>query len=194
MGSKPIEVNKEYLDLITSEYANKEKFYDYVRVFLYMLNATVDNLKNFDSLFNIEIAQADQLDKIGQLLNVSRYLPIVNENIDSELDDDTYRKVLKSRILMNHWDGTRKGLENIFKIVFPDVSVDLSDNQDMSYDVRIIDPEFSDSDLALLQNGYILPKSSGVRVNYEILYEPLFGWELDSNYVKGWEKGKWSTN
>lgn len=185
--------NRPYLELITSEYATKEKFNSYVKTFLDMISPTVDNLNDFNGLFNLETAVGDQLDKIGALLNVRRNLPTDNENIPSTLDDDLYRKVLKSRIYMNHWDGTREGLEDILNIIFPDVPIDFVDNQDMSYVIRVIDPNFSQTDLALLQEGYILPKPSGVRVNYEIQDKPLFGWDTNSTFIKGWDEGNWSS-
>ncbi len=185
--------NKPYLELITSEYVNKEKFKSYVEAFLKLVSPAVDNLNEFDGLFNLDIASGDQLDKLGSLLNVSRNLPTDNANIPSTLPDDLYRKVLKSRIYMNHWDGTRQGLEAILNIIFPDVPIDFVDNQDMSYVIRVIDPNFSQTDLALLQLGYILPKPSGVRVNYEVQDKALFGWDTNSTFIKGWEEGIWSS-
>lgn len=185
--------NNPYLELITSEYANKKKYNDYVEAFLKYISPTVDNLDDFNGLFNLDTAAGDQLDSIGSLLNVSRNLPTDNPNIPSTLPDDLYRKVLKSRIYMNHWDGTRKGLEEILNIIFPDVPIDFVDNQDMSYVIRVIDPNFSQTDLALLQLGYILPKPSGVRVNYEIQDKPLFGWDTNTSFIKGWDEGNWSS-
>ena len=185
--------NKPYLELITSEYANKNKYNDYVEAFLKYISPTVDNLDDFNGLFNLDIASGDQLDTLGSLLNVSRNLPTDNPNIPSTLPDDLYRKVLKSRIYMNHWDGTRKGLEDILHIIFTDVPIDFVDNQDMSYVIRVIDPNFSQTDLALLQLGYILPKPSGVRVSYEIQDKPLFGWDTNSTFIKGWDEGNWSS-
>ena len=185
--------NVPYLKLITSEYAKQKKFNEYVEAFLKMISPTVDNLNEFDILFNLETAVGDQLDAIGSLLNVSRNLPTDNANVPATLDDDLYRKVLKSAIYKYHWDGTRKGLEEILNIIFPNVPVDFVDNQDMSYTVRVIDPTFSQTDLALLQLGYILPKPSGVKVNYEIQDKPLFGWDTDGMFIQGWDKGNWSS-
>lgn len=185
--------NVPYLKLITSEYAKKPLFNEYVETFLKKISPTVDNLNEFDILFNLETAVGDQLDAIGSLLSVSRNLPTDNENVPATLDDDLYRKVLKSAIYKYHWDGTRKGLEEILNIIFPNVPVDFVDNQDMSYTVRVIDPTFSQTDLALLQLGYILPKPSGVKVNYEIQDKPLFGWDTDGMFIQGWDKGNWSS-
>ena len=86
-----------------------------------------------------------------------------------------------------------KSLETILNIIFPDVPIDFVDNQDMSYDIRVIDPNFSQTDLALLQLGYILPKPSGVHVNYEIQDKPLFGWNTNTSFIKGWDEGNWAS-
>lgn len=186
--------NVEYLKLITSEYAKQKKFNQYVETFLDHISPTVDNLNEFDILFNLETAVGDQLDIIGSILNVSRTLPVDNVNIPSVLGDELYRKVLRSTVYKNHWDGTISGLQDIFKYIFPSVDVDIQDNQDMSYDIFINDVTFSGTDLELLKLGYILPKPSGVRVNYEIFDRVLFGFDSDADYIKGWDDGIWKDN
>lgn len=186
--------NVPYLKLITSEYANQPNFNSYVEAFLKLVSPTVDNLNEFNILFQLETATGNQLDQIGELLNVSRNLPTDNENVPSTLTDELYRMVIKSAIYKYHWDGTRQGLEEIIGKVFGEVAYDLVDNQDMSYALRIIDPTFSQTNLALLQLGYILPKPSGVKVNYEIQDKPLFGWDTDSTFIKGWDEGNWGSN
>ena len=80
--------NKPYLELITSEYANKKKYNDYVEAFLKYISPTVDKLNEFDLLFKLDTATGDQLDTLGSLLNVSRNLPTDNPNIPSTLPDD----------------------------------------------------------------------------------------------------------
>ena len=42
-------------------------------------------------------------------------------------------------------------------------------------------------------NGYILPKPSGVRVDYSIVDSSLFGWDSDTQLIKGWDKANWSS-
>ena len=62
----------------------------------------------------------------------------------------------------------------------------------MTVTVMIIDPNFNATKIALLLRGYLLPKPSGVRLNYIVVDSPLFGWDTESNFIRGWDDGKWS--
>lgn len=201
--------NEEYLALITSEYADKPLYVAYVKAFLDMLTPTVEMLEQFNIIFNVfkELPSAtdpsnpepgtkestidDQLDKIGVLLNASRILPAVIEDVPPVLSNETFQKILRSKILASKWDGTISGLENILSSIYPDLQYEFIDNQDMSYDINIVDPQASDVDVALLLNGYILPKPSGVRVNYAIVVDSVFGWDLNTLSINGWDLSKW---
>lgn len=185
--------NVEYLKLITSEYADKPKFNSFVETFLKQVACLNDNYLEFDNLFNLDKATGDQLDKLGELVNVSRELPISVENIPSILTDDLYRIVIRSRIFSNFWDGTLEGLQEIVDITFPDVAYQIVDNQDMTMQVVIIYPDADPSLIALLTAGYILPKPSGVGVTYTIQENELFGWDSDTAFIKGWDTGIWSS-
>ena len=66
------------------------------------------------------------------------------------------------------------------------------DNQDMSYQIIMIDPGADMTKSALLFNGYIIPKPAGVRVNYTLQDKPLFGWDSDTAFIKGWDNGIWN--
>lgn len=186
--------NKPYLDLITSEHANKPLFNQYVKTFLDMLSPDVDSYNSYDLIFSLKTAVGDQLDKLGGLIGMGRNLPIVDPNIPVTLDDETYRKVLEAKIYKDHWDGTTEGLDYIFRIFFPNVPYEIVDNQDMSYQVTIIDPSITPMDLSLIQNGFILPKPSGVRVNYTVQDSAIFGYDSETAFIDGWDKGIWNSN
>lgn len=182
----------EYLDLITSEHSTKPNFIEYNKAFLEKVLANTDVLSAFDALFDVDNAVGDQLDKIGYDVGINRVLPINDPDIPAQLTDELYRLVIKSKIQQNHWDGTMKGWQNILQVIFPDSAYDIQDNFDMSVVVMIIDPNFDAAKIALLLNGYLLPKPSGVRVNYTVIDAPLFGWDMESSFIKGWDRGKWS--
>ena len=183
--------NEAYLKLITSEYATKPNFNSFVSMFISKVSPVNDIYNSFDSIFNIQTAVGDQLDKIGEILGVSRELPISDPDIPPVLSDDLYRQVLISRIYSNNWDGTIGGLYSIMQKVFPDVAWQLVDSQDMSMSIVIIYPNADPALIALLVDGYILPKPSGVNVNYTIQDSPLFGWDSDTSFIKGWDVGTW---
>lgn len=186
--------NKAYLRLITSEYAKKPKYNSYVKAFLDMLSPDIDNYNDFNILFSLDNAVGDQLDKLGALVGISRELPLQNENIPSVLTDELYRFVIKAKVYKNHWDGTREGLEKILKVFFPELIYNLADNQDMSYSILIVNPATTDAFLALLTAGYVIPKPAGVRVDYTIVPDKLFGWDTQTDIVDGWDTGRWTSN
>lgn len=184
--------NVEYLKLITSEYADKPNYNSFVETFLKTVSPINDCLTSFDTIFNLDNAVGDQLDWWGTMLDVSRELPISDPDIPSILTDDLYRIVLKARIYSNTWDGTYQGLKDIINQTFPDVAYEIVDNQDMSMQVVLIVPDASPALIALLLNGFILPKPSGVRVSYTIQEAGLFGWDSDTAFIRGWDQGVWS--
>ena len=183
--------NKKYIDLITSEYYNKPKYRAYVKKFIDMISPAVDCYNDYNILFALDNAVGSQLDIIGDLVGIGRNLPTDNEAIPSTLPDKYYRKVIKSKIYFNHWDGTREGLKNIIDSIFTGLSYEFVDDQDMSYEITIIDPDSDSVIVALLEEGFILPKPSGVRVNYNVISTPYFGWDRETNFIQGWDRGTW---
>lgn len=188
-----IDSNEGYLNLVTSEYATKPKFMAYLEMLLNKVSPAFDCFVEFFDKFDLSKAVGDQLDKLGALVNLTRELPIVDPDIPSSLSDDMFRLVIQSRIMSNHWDGTLEGWMKIIDFAFPDSSYNVIDNQDMSINVVLIDPSASSELIALLFNGYIVPKPSGVKVTWTIEDRPLFGWDADTDFIKGWDSGLWIT-
>lgn len=184
--------NSPYLKLITSEHATSKKFIEYTKATIDMVSPAVNVLNEFDALFNLSTATGSQLDDLGSLVGISRVLPIDDADIDPVLTDDAYRKVIQAKIMKNHWDGTMEGMRQIMSTLYKNLPYDIIDNQDMTMTVYITDPTISAQDKALLFNGFILPKPSGVGINYQVLDSALFAWNLDSEYFKGWDEGVWS--
>lgn len=184
--------SKKYLKLITSEYAKKPKYNAYVKAFLDMLSPVVDCYDSFNTLFILDTAVGDQLDKLGALIGIDRQLPTDDSRIPKSLPDDIYRMVIKAKMYKNHWDGTREGMDNIMKSFFPNLPYEIVDGQDMSITVTIIDPTVQDVFLGLIEGGFILPKPAGVRVSYVVQENAIFGWDSDTAFIDGWDKGQWA--
>lgn len=184
--------NIKYLKLITSEYYTKPKFYSFVETFLNETDSCEDIMYSFNNLFNLENASGDQLDKIGTAVGIGRSLPTQNADIPSILPDSLFRMVIKAKIAKNHWDGTRKGMERCMELIFPDAPYEIVDNQDMSIKVAIIFPTITAAETAIITEGFIIPKPIGVRINYDITTDPFFGWDADTEFIKGWDLGRWS--
>ena len=184
--------NMKYLELITSEYGQKSKYNEYVKAFLDMCSPAVVNYQEFTTLFNLENAVGDQLDKIGELVGIGRKLPFESSDVPAVLTDSQYSKVIKSKIYINHWDGTIQQMALIFSVVFKDLPFDIIDNQDMTYSIVIVDPNMTDEDEVILKYGFTVPKPSGVKVDYTVRREEVFGWDLSNSFVKGWDEGIWA--
>jgi hypothetical protein len=124
-----------YVQLITSEHANKPKF---VATVIERIRGYVDaqnQLESLFTLFDLDTAVGQQLDIVGQWIGLSRLitvrgvsnyfsLDVPGLGLDQaqwappqiipyssifSLDDDDYRILLKSRVLANVWDGTKDG-------------------------------------------------------------------------------------
>lgn len=190
--SKVIKIS-DYLDLITVQHATQPNYIAYCTAFLNMIQAGCDALYSFDTVFNLSTATGDALDKLAYIAGISRVLPIDDPDIPSTLSDDTLRLLIRSKIKQNHWDGTMQDWINILQVIFPNSAFDVIDNFNMSVNVTIIDPSFDTEKIALLLNGYLLPKPSGVNVVYTVIDSPLFGWDTDTAFIKGWDLGKWAS-
>lgn len=190
--SKVIKIS-DYLDLITVQHATQPNYISYCMAFLNMIQAGCDVLYSFDTVFNLSTATGDALDKLAYIAGISRVLPIDDPDIPSTLSDDTLRLLIRSKIKQNHWDGTLAGWMEIFQVIFPESAFDVIDNQNMTVNVTIIDPSFDDEKIALLMNGYLLPKPSGVRLVYTVVDSALFGWDTNTAFIKGWDEGEWAT-
>lgn len=194
LGGDDDETLDGYRRLLTSEYKTRPKLTSWL---LWLLsdgltyNGVVDELINS---FVLDTAIGAQLDVIGRIVGVNRLLNFYPAGGESPLmDDDTYRLVIKARIMQNLWKGTLPELYDAWSVLFPDVTLQIQDNQDMTFNVVIVG-EFTSLMRELITNGYIVPKPEGVRINLmtitDMTGKPLFAYDLDdldySGYTSHW--------
>lgn len=135
--------NTDYLKLVTSQHYDKPKFITWLTANLDILDDADTIIKNIDAAFDIDSALGSQLDTMGQVLGVSRYLTF-QPSVDSPtLDDEAYRFVLKAKIAQNQWDGTAPGLTDLWNNLFPLAPINIVDNQDMTCDITFISQNFT---------------------------------------------------
>lgn len=210
----------EYLSLITSEHRDKAKFESMVSLDV-SLQVQVQSLMTqmFTTLFDLDLAYGAQLDIIGKWVGVSRRIkvpiPAVYFSWDAdytlgweygswappsaptsitELPDDAYRTLIRTKIAANRWDGTTTGAYTIWDSIFTAYTILIQDFQDMSYDLIIVGGIVDSLTLALLTGGYLPLKPEAIRINNYIVPVndgPLFGWDLENDYIQGWETGSW---
>lgn len=158
-----------YLDNITSQHRDKPKFIGWLSSNLNIIDDVYVLLKSMDDAFDVDNAIGNQLDTLGVIIGRQRTLSFQPlNNFSPVLDDDTYRVVLKAKIIMNNWDGSLPQMYEVWNAAFgndKDLSLQLQDNQDMSF-TAYIDGYVDQIQQDLIQHGYIVPKPEGVRVNY----------------------------
>ena len=121
----------DYLDKITSFHAGKPKFAATIAATIQPFVDVQNFLVALEVAFDLDTAIGVQLDAVGERVGRSRKIPIPIPapwfawddpihcwdravwqgpyspgNYLSSLDDDTYRRLLRAKILSNKWDGT----------------------------------------------------------------------------------------
>lgn len=158
-----------YLYNITSQHRDKPNYIAWLSAHLNKIDDVYNVLKSMDDAFDIDNAIGTQLDTLGVVIGRERALTFqpLNE-FNPVLTDEYYRLVLKAKIAMNNWDGTIPSIYEIWNNIFgtdEDLSLQIKDNQDMSFNVYITG--YTDQiQQDLIQHGYIIPKPEGVNVNY----------------------------
>lgn len=211
----------EYLDLITSQFRQKPKYTAMISADVSLPVWVQDLLTSMIPLFDVDLAVGDQLDIIGAWVGLSRNIAVpvpgvfftwdganpylgwdfgiwkaeTDQTEITVLPDDVYRTFIKAKIAANQWDGTTDGAYAIWDRVFTDFTILIQDHQNMSYDLAIVGGIVDSLTLALLVDGYLPLKPEGVRINTiftPVNDGPLFGWDLDNDFVQGWGTGSWA--
>jgi len=119
-------------------------------------------------------------------------------NFYTSLDDDSYRALLRARIAANSWDGlvasATKILKNFFTISSPN-SLILGDDKNCLTVIYGLAGFVPDDVLLEIFSGPYLPLSAaGIRTVFvvsSVQNTPLFGYDVQNNYIKGWDDGSW---
>lgn len=209
-----------YLDLITSAFKGKPKFTGVVTAGVAGPVRIQDLLNSMIPLFDLDIARGQQLDVIGIWVGVSRNVAVPIEGVYfswegsdytvgwdfgtwqpsnqpvsvTSLPDDAYRTLIRAKIAANHWDGTTNGAYAIWDAIFPDITILIQDNQNMTYDLAVVGGIIDSLTLALITGGYIPLKPEAIRVAayyVSIDTNPAFAWDVESELLKGWGEGSW---
>ena len=212
----------DYLNLITSAFRQKPKFTATVALDVTVQVRVQDLLKSMIPLFDVDVAVGDQLDIIGKWVGISRNIAVpipatgvyfkwdgvdpnvgwdfgswqdTNQPVDiTSLPDDAYRTLIRAKIAANRWDGTTDGAYEIWGQVFPQFTILIQDNQNMTYALAIVGGTVDSLTLALLTGGYIPLRPEGVLVDYyyvSVDADKVFGWDVDSDVLGGWDEAAW---
>lgn len=213
---------KDYTEYITPQHRQAEKFTRHIELMTRPLRDIVTLASQLNALFSVDTATGKQLDAVGEWIGVSRFVktPIkgVYFSLDTEkvgfdqgswkrrfdadsgfteLDDETYRFILRAKIRANHWDGTSERLSEIYQGVIPDETVKIFfiDNQDMSMDVYLTGGVIPEVTKAVIKQGYLNIKPEGVRLDAYTGSEGdngIFGFDVNNRYIDGFDTGSWA--
>lgn len=211
-----------YTEKITSEHADKPKYMAMVKATAQCFLDASDAARSLPEEFDLDEAVGAQLDVVGEWVGISRniatpltgvYFALDTDGLGFDegawqgpfdpdsgitvLDDDTYRTLIRARIGANRWDGTLEQSKAILDLVFSgDTFVFIEDNQDMTITIGVSGKRPTALQLALLTGGYIPIKPQSVGIDYYIVPSqdgPMFGFDIDNQYVAGFDEGSWGT-
>jgi hypothetical protein len=183
---------QNYADLIIPEHITKPKFVAWLTATLSIINDIQTILTNMKTTFDLDSAVNNQLDALGTILGQSRLLDFQPASGSALLDDDNYRLILKGKILQNQWDGTLLGYQSMMANVLPDYTAVIFDYENMTIDVAMVLLSSTNTFVGeLLENGYLLPRPSGVATNFVVAllgewywyYFQPYTWDSVSGYT-----------
>ena len=210
-----------YLDYITSEHNTKNKFVQTVDISTHPYVTLQGALRAIAASFDIDTAVGSQLDAVGLWVGQDRnltvalrgvyfsYNTIPSEGWDSGvwkqtfdptdtikvLDDDSYRYLLKLKIVANSWNGSRNQAYDIWEATFgDDTFILVTDYQNMSVELGF-SGEMPAPVRALLQAGLNPFKPESVRVKTYLISNtdgPMFGWDIANEAINGWDTAYWA--
>jgi hypothetical protein len=132
------------------------------------------------------------LDILGLIVGVKRELPFQPSNgVSPLLDDDTFRLLIRAKVVKNQWDGKIGTLKAAWKLLFPTGTIKIQDNQDMSLIVTMTG-NFSSIIVDLINNDFIVPRPEGVLINFGFGDMPFFGFDRVDDYIAGFDQGHWT--
>lgn len=181
----------DYTNLITSQYQNCDKYKRWITVLLTPFIDAQNLATTLYLYFDIDKAVGKQLDILGEIIGVNRLLPFQPEGYDALLDDENYRFLLKAQILKNVWDGKNQSIYTIWNILNPHIALAIKDNQDMTVTAHFIGA-LNELQKQMIKNNMIVPKAQGVEMFYGFSVPPIFAYDLETEYFKGYDEGNWA--
>lgn len=211
-----------YLGLLTSQYRGKPKLEASLTAAVQPLADNFAQEAILRTLFDLDTALGDQLDKVGMYIGATRFLTEAvadvffsfdtaglgfDEGVWSapgggtvvELDDSHYRLLLKARVLNNHWDGTIENAYLIWDTLFEGTGlvVFIVDHGDLTMTLGLLTPadEFDALLIAMFTGGLLSVKPAGVRIRDYIVASvrpPIFALDEEGTAFAGLDEGSWA--
>lgn len=156
---------KKYLDNITSQHCDKPRFMGWLAAALDTVDGAKQAAKSIPLHYDVHKAKGTQLDRLGDAVGISR--DITDDFLTAKgekFDDETYRRLLLTKIIKNQWPGTNASIGEIWASTMSgNLAAKYHDNQDMTISVELIG-DYAPTDIELALRGYIVPKPMGVSI------------------------------
>lgn len=179
-----------YLDLITSQHRGRERFMRVVETLLLPSDDIFEAAIYLDDEYDLDNATGVQEDVLGEFVGVQRTLPYQpDKGLSPMLDNEAYRNLLRAQIAKNQWKGGIYDIKELWNSLFGN-GIIIQDNQDMTIDVLTIGI-YDQITKEMVRQGLIVPKPQGVRVNYYFADRAVFGYDLETDTIKGYDHAEW---
>lgn len=171
-------------------------------------------------VFDLDFAVGVQLDAVGVRVGITRHVsfPITGvyfalntaglgfdqgawfgpNNPTSgitNLDDETYRTLLRAKVAANSWDGTASGAQMVLQTILQGKPgyLFIEDHQDMTMVIGLSGPLPDRLTQALLTSSYIQLVPAGVQVRFIVTSGsgPVFGFDVENQFISGFDVGAW---
>lgn len=179
-----------YLGLITSQHKDKPKYAAMLSALLQHSEDIFSVAVGVDDEFDLDNAVGAQQDILGDIVGQSRTVDFQpDKGLSPVLDNYTYSNLLKAKIAKNMWKGRIEDLREIWLTLFGKPII-IQDNQDMTIDVVVVGI-YDQMTKNLIQQGYIVPKPQSVSLNYAFSDDAVFGYDMETATVKGYDHAEW---
>lgn len=210
---------EDYAELIAGAHVERPKFTQWLQAITEPLKTARERLAAMQRQFDVDYAVGDQLDAVGARVGISRNLPMRLTGVYFALDDvegigldrgvwkgkydpddgvnslgdETYRAVIKAKILANSFDGTNGSLPRFLSDVLsyfdvPAKVLDLQDLQTMHVALHLTKDTTPPIVWELFSRRIIDVTAAGVSIAI-IDNDPWFGLDYDTASVKGLDEG-----
>lgn len=213
-----------YLARVTGAHSDKPKFMAMLDLCLRPMVEAQDLVASFVADFDLDQAIGAQLDVVGKWIGRSRLVetPIRDPwfrfgesarglgrgiwkdryspgTTLTRLDDDTYRRLLRAKIVANNWDGTRGAAEAAIRTFInqPDARVWLDERPDIGDALCCSGHWLPLVFCFMLEQNQIPVKVAGARRSYYFVSvdrSPMFGFGVDNDFISGLGVGAWGVS
>lgn len=179
-----------YLSLITSQHKDKPKYSAMMSALLQHSEDIFSVAVYMDDEFDLDSAVGAQQDILGEIVGQSRTVDFQPaKGLSPVLDNYAYLNLLRAKIAKNMWKGRTEDLREMWLTLFG-TPIIIQDNQDMTIDVVVVGL-YDQISKDLIQNGYIVPKPQSVKINYAFADDAVFGYDMETSTVKGYDHAYW---